>query len=465
MVNTNTTKEIITDPVVQKKLIFLLSTIIFFSVLNTTMFNVSLPDIAQQFHLLPSQVSWVVSGYIIFFAIGSVTYGRLTDTYSIKRLIMIGLALFNMGSLIGFLSPWYPMLIAARIVQAAGCGAVPALAMLIAITYFPPGIKGRVLGVLASTVAFGAGIGPVLGGFITGTFHWRYLFILSTITLFTLPAFKRYLPDQRRHPGRFDITGALLMVGGIGSLLLSITLTAWWTLPVSVVLILWFLVHISNQERPFLSPSLFKNHAYRNMIIVAFLSLSTVFGVMFMTPLMLRALNDLGTGNIGLVMFPGAMSGAVSGTIGGRFVDRKGSTPVIFTGMIMLLTGFILLSTLAGLHPGFIALNLVFCYMGFSLLQSSFAHVVSSTLPADQLGIGMGVYNLFFFMSGAFSAAFIGKLLDISKGITPINPLTVTLSAGPFSNLFLLLALIVFSAASFFYVTLGRASKRGESKT
>jgi DHA2 family metal-tetracycline-proton antiporter-like MFS transporter len=465
MVNTNITKEIITDPAVQKKLIFLLSTIIFFSVLNTTMFNVSLPDIAQQFHLLPSQVSWVVSGYIIFFAIGSVTYGRLTDTYSIKRLIMIGLALFNMGSLIGFLSPWYPMLIAARIVQATGCGAVPALAMLIATTYFPPGIKGRVLGVLASTVAFGAGIGPVLGGFITGTFHWRYLFILSTITLFTLPAFKRYLPDQRRHVSRFDITGALLMVGGIGSLLLSITLTVWWTLPVSIVLILWFLVHISNRESPFLSPSLFKNHAYRNMIIAAFLSLSTVFGVMFMTPLMLRALNDLGTGNIGLVMFPGAMSGAVSGTIGGRFVDRKGSTPVIFTGMIMLFTGFILLSTLAGLHPGFIALNLVFCYMGFSLLQSSFAHVVSSTLPADQLGIGMGVYNLFFFMSGAFSAAFIGKLLDISKGITPINPLTVTLSAGPFSNLFLLLALIVVSAASFFYVTLGRASKRGESKT
>ena len=164
-------------------------------------------------------------------------------------------------------------------------------------------------------------------------------------------------------------------------------------------------------------------------------------------------------------MFPGAMSGAVSGTIGGRFVDKKGSTPVIFTGMIMLFTGFILLSTLAGLHPGVIALNLVLCYMGFSLLQSSFAHVVSSTLPADQLGIGMGVYNLFFFMSGAFSAAFIGKLLDISKDITPINPLTVTLSAGPFSNLFLLLALIVFSAASFFYVTLGRASKRRESKT
>ena len=63
---------------------------------NTTMFNVSLPDIAEQFRLLPSRVSWVVSGYVIIFAISSVTYGRLADTYSIKTLVTIGLVLFKM---------------------------------------------------------------------------------------------------------------------------------------------------------------------------------------------------------------------------------------------------------------------------------------------------------------------------------------------------------------------------------
>ena len=78
-----------------RRLIVFLATIVFFSVLNTTMFNVSLPDIAEQFHLLPSQVSWVVSGYVIIFAISSATYGRLADTYSIKTLVTIGLVLFN----------------------------------------------------------------------------------------------------------------------------------------------------------------------------------------------------------------------------------------------------------------------------------------------------------------------------------------------------------------------------------
>ena len=444
-----------------RRLIVFLATIVFFSVLNTTMFNVSLPDIAEQFRLLPSQVSWVVSGYVIIFAISSVTYGRLADTYPIKTLVTIGLILFNAGSIIGFLSQWYPMLIAARIVQASGSGAIPALGMIIATAYFPVSEKGRVLGVLASTVAVGAGIGPVLGGFLTGTFHWRYLFIISTITLFTIPAFQRYLPGQTRRAGRFDTPGALLMVTAIASLLLFITATVWWTLPLGLILMACFLVHIHHTESPFVSPSLFGNEVYRNMIIMAFLALSTVFGLLFMTPLMLRDLNALETGNIGLVMFPGAMIGAIAGTVGGRIVDRRGSAPVVYTAMTLLMSGFLLLSTFAGLRPWVISLNLIPCYMGFSLFQASIAHKVSSTLPRDQLGVGMGVYNLFFFMSGAFSAAFIGKLLDISRYHAPINPLTAAVSAGPYSNLFLLLGAVLLCAAWLFYMTLRNASKRG----
>lgn len=460
-IDNNTKLQTITDPAAQRKLTLLLSTVIFFSVLNGTMFNVSLPDIAKQFSLLPSQVSWVVSGYIIVFAIGSVTYGRLADAYSVRNLITIGLVLFSAGSLIGFLSQWYPLLIAARVVQAAGSGAIPALAMLIATRYFPAEIRGRVLGIIASTVAFGGGIGPVLGGFITGTFHWRYLFILSVMTLFTIPSFRRHLPGQARHDGGFDILGALLLAGTVGALLLFITLSLWWLLAVSSVFLAWFVAHIRRRPSPFVSPALFRDHRYRNTIIIAFLSVSTIFGMMFMTPLMLRGVNELGTGRIGLVMFPGAMGGAILGTIGGKLVDKKGSIPVVYTGLALLISGFFFLSTVAGLSPWIIALNLIICYGGFAFLQSSLAHTVSSTLPKEHLGIGMGMYNLFFFMSGAFSAALIGKLLDLSKGHSPANPLTVTRSAGPYSNLFLLLAGIVLAAVCIFYFTFrGQAKKR-----
>jgi MFS transporter, DHA2 family, metal-tetracycline-proton antiporter len=171
-------------------------------------------------------------------------------------------------------------------------------------------------------------------------------------------------------------------------------------------------------------------------------------------------LYDLGTATIGLVMFPGAMSAAVAGTVGGRYVDRRGAIPVAYAGMAALTIGFVLLSTFAGLRPPAIAANLVLCYVGFSLLQSSMAHIVSSTLPAEHMGIGMGMYNLFHFMAGAFSAAFIGKLLDVSHGHLPLNPLAAVNSAGPYSNLFFLLAAIVFSALFFFHWKFRGASQR-----
>ena len=443
----------VTDPTAQRRLTILLSVCIFFSVLNGTMFNVSLPDIARQFHLLPSQVSWVVSGYIVIFAIGSVTYGRLADSYPVRNLIALGLVLFNTGSLVGFLSQWYPMLVAGRIIQAAGSGSIPALAMLIATRYFPAEIKGRVLGIIASTVAFGGGIGPVLGGYITGTFHWRFLFMLSTITLLTLPSLRRHLPSETARGGSFDVAGALLMAAAISSLLLFITLGLWWVLPVAAGFALWFLVHIRQRETPFVSPDLFRNRHYGNMIITGFLVVGTIFGMMFMTPLMLRALNGLGTERIGLVMFPGAMSAALFGTVGGKLVDRKGSIPLVYTGLVLLGTGFVLLSLVAGRSPWIISLTLIVCYVGFSFMQSSLAHTVSGTLPRNQMGVGMGMYNLFFFMSGAFSAALIGRVLDVTKGHAPVNPLAAGEIAGPYSNLFLLLACSIAIAAVLFHHT------------
>jgi DHA2 family metal-tetracycline-proton antiporter-like MFS transporter len=216
------------------------------------------------------------------------------------------------------------------------------------------------------------------------------------------------------------------------------------------------MIHINRTENPFIRPSLFRNNQYRNMLIVTFFSVNTFFGMIFLTPLMLRALNAIAADGIGLVFFPGAMSAAITANIGGKIVDKKGSEPVLYAGMAMLTTGFVMLSVFAGMSPRTISLNLILCYIGFSLIQSSIAHKVSTTLPSDQLGIGMGIYNLVFFMSGAFSAAVIGKMLDISQHHPPLNPLAMIISSGPYSNLFLLLAVSVLLAALLFYGAFGK---------
>lgn len=347
-----------------QKLVPLLSICIFFNVLNGTMFNVAIPDISQQFGLTPSEVSWVVTGYIIFFAIGSVTYGKLADIYSLNRLIAIGLILINAGSILGFLAQSYPMVIAARLLQSCGAGAVPALGMIIATRYFPPHLRGKVFGVIASTVAFGAGIGPVLGGFLSGQLHWRYLFLITLITLFTLPFFRKMLPHEEKKGGKFDILGAILMGLGVATLLLFITTYHWLFLLTSIIILGTFIFHINKSKNPFIKPSLFLNKAYRSGLISGFLSIGTVFGMLFMVPIMLRDLFGLATNQIGLIMFPGAMSAAIFGVVSGRLADKVGSIYIVYSGMSLLVIGYTALSFIAGVQPWMVMVGLVITYIG-----------------------------------------------------------------------------------------------------
>lgn len=438
---------------VQQKISLPLSFIIFFSVLNGTMFHVAVPDISAEYRLLPSEVSWVMTSYIMVFALGSLIYGKLADIYSVKKLITIGLLLMNVGSLVGLFSMWYPMLIGARMVQAGGGAAIPALALIVVTRYFPPNLRGRVLGVIASTVAFAAGVGPILGGFISGTLHWRYMFLVSLVTIFAIPFFRRLLPDETGHENRFDTAGAILMGGGAASLLLFVTQGEWWSLPVGIAMLVWFALHIQHAEVPFVSSSLFLIRLYRNTVITTFLSIGTVFGMMFMVPIMLRELNSLDANRIGLAMFPGAMSATLLGALGGRLSDRKGSRFVVYLGTGFLIGGLSLLSTFAGQATWIIALSLVICYTGFAFLQSSLPHTVSAALPREQTGIGMGIYNLLFFTSGAFSTAGIGRLLDLKSSGFCLNPLTSCVSGWIYSNIFMMLALVVAIAAVLFHLT------------
>jgi DHA2 family metal-tetracycline-proton antiporter-like MFS transporter len=384
------------------------------------------------------------------------TYGKLADSYPVKELVTVGLVLFNAGSLLGFFSRGYGMLVLARLLQASGGASIPALAMLVATRYFPVGIRGKVLGVIASTVALGAGLGPVLGGVITDVLHWKYLFLLTMTTVVTIPFFRALLPQEETCEDCFDLKGLVLLAGAVTSALLFVTQWLWWTLPIGLVLLIGFVNHIGKAEIPFVHPRLFLNRRYRNTLLTTFLAMGTVFGMMFVIPMMLKALNGLRADQIGFVMFPGAISGALLGTWGGRLVDRIGGTPVVFGGLSLLAIGFFGLSIFAGSGPVVIAAHLVVCYVGFTFAQSSLTHTISWTLPPKDLGIGMGIYNLFFFMSGAFSTALLGRLLDFSKSSFSLNPLRVHAEGALYSNLFVLLIIALLVAAVIFYLSFRR---------
>ena len=409
--------------------------LIFFAVLNETVFNVATPAITADFGLTPTGVSWMMTTFIVVFGVGSVIFGRLSDLVDLKRLITIGVLVYAAGSLFGFVFQFsYPLVLVARGLQGIGGSAIPALVMVIVARYFPPEVRGRLFGAIGSVVSIALGLGPVLGGFVASTFHWTWLFLVPLATLAGLPFLRKILPDEEPRPGKVDSLGAGLMTLGLGSLIVWLTYPDWWWLVLGLVLTTTFVIRILTASEPFLKPDLFTNRPFRRGVITSLFLFGVVIGFFFVLPLILNRLDHLDTGTIGLVLFPGAISGVIFGPLGGRLADARGNRFVLSVGLALVAVSLGGAALLLGLSPWWLSADLLFTYIGFSFLQTGLINGVSQTLPAEETGAGMGLFNLVGILAGAVGTAVVAKVLEAGilgyDGILAVFALAVTAAGG-----------------------------------
>ncbi|CAG7647851.1 Sialic acid transporter NanT [Paenibacillus solanacearum] len=423
------------------RLVQALCFVLFFSVMNATMFNVALPDIASEFQLAPSAVSWTVTGYSVLYALGSLLFGKLADKYPLKRLITIGLLLFSGASAAGFFANSYALVLVCRLVQAAGASCVPALVMLIPVRFFPPEQRGRVMGVIASTIAFSSGLGPIVGGFIAGHFHWNGLFLISLLAPVALPFIRKSLPHEEVRTGeKVDLVGAGMLGGSVASFMLSVTQFSLAWLVASAVLGVCFFLRVKHTPHPFIRLSLFRMSGFVHGLMISFIALFSVFGIFLTTPMMLKAIHNLDAQAIGFVLFPAAMLAAVMGRLGGKLTDSRGSRYVLLLAFSMSIVGLVCLSSFTGLSPWIVALCLPLINVSFTFVQAALAKVVSSVLPREQTGVGMGVYNLVNFLSGAISGAVLSKAVEFDWKALNVNAVG---AASTYGTVYLILAVIL----------------------
>ncbi len=435
--------------------------IFFFSVLNESVFNVSTPNIAKQFTLNPSEVSWVVTVFFIVFGVGMVVFGKLSDIFSIRKLITIGIILYSAGSVIGFaLQAWYPAVIVARAIQGAGCAAIPSLVFVMVARYFSAEERGKIFGIITSTGSFAIGIGPVLGGFITESFQWAYLFLFPLPIVAAIPFFLKYFPKEGRKAGSLDIIGGVLLSITVAMLILFTTEGHWLYLAGAMVGLFLFIVQIRRAKEPFVDPSLFANSRYRNGLVIGFLIFGSVFSVLFVIPIMLNKTYGVDANTIGIVLFPGAFSAVLFGKVAGNLTVKKGSHFVNYLGLCLLAVSFLLLSSVIGLWVGYIGAALILMYIGFSFVQTALAESVTKILPVQQIGIGMGFFNMISTISGAVITALVAKMLEEKLLAFPLHPLLTESSTYLYGNLILIFSFIVAASALLYINSLGRKSRQ-----
>ena len=428
---------------------------VFVIVMNGSMTNVALPTIGEEFGVSEGQAGWVISGYLLVFAIGIPLYGRLADVYSLKKAFSLGLAAFAAGSLVCALAPNLATLVAGRIVQAAGGAAIPALSSTSVAKLLPPGQRGAALGLIVSSVGVGGAVGPVVGGVVVQFAGWHALFYGTLLLgLILLPASLRVLPDtlSGRNDASFDLPGGVLLALAAGLSLFGVTEgqvegfsspLSWGAFVAAALAAAAFVRRITTTPEPFVSPRLLRNGAYLACSAVGFFGMLANLASIVFVPLLLSQVNELGAGAAGLALAPGAIATALLSPFAGRLSDRVGARPPIVFGLGVMALSLLGLSTYgAGASPLVVAAGMLGVGAGFACFTSPNTNAAAATLPPDEVGVGLGIYQMLFFLGAGFGPALVGVFLAARREGTTgaLNPF-YTLDATPYSDVFLLLAL------------------------
>lgn len=402
----------------ENKLILVWSMTTLLVVMNTTMFNVALPFIIQDFSLNSSMASWLVSGYSIFFAISTLTFGRLSDFVPLSRLLLLGISLLGIATIIGFFSTNLFLLLGARILQAAGAGAVMGLSMITAGRYIPLSRRGKAMAFITSAASLAFGLGPVLGGVITQYLGWKYLFVVTMFSVLSIPFFQKLLPNEVVKKGHFDLYGAILTGLSVTGLLLFLTTFSYVILFGTVVLFSICWKYLNKIEEPFIPPILLRNKQYKKLLFINSSAFFINFSNLFLMPILLTTVFGKGAAEVGMIIFPGAIIAMIAGQFIGRLIDRFGNAPLIIFGQLLLVSASILFAWFSTVNSNFILFIYMFASVGFTALSTSILNEVTRILPSAQIGSGIGVAQLMQFFGAGLGVTISALLITIQEGLS-----------------------------------------------
>ncbi|MFE6076882.1 MFS transporter [Paenibacillus sp. NPDC057886] len=391
---------------------------LFIVVMNTTMFNVSLPVIIHDLQITSDLGSWVISSYSIGYALSTVIYSRLSDRIPVRKLLTVGLLILGLSSLLGLFAHSFAILLLTRILQSAGAGVMAGLGLVIASRYIPLERRGAAIALISSGSAMAFGLGPIVGGLISEYWGWNGLFAITVLVLLALPVLLYFLPRETAKPENpFDMIGAALTVINATTLLVAITQQSWLWLAIGVITLVVHIVYIRKASLPFVNPHVFRTTGFTRLMIIGFCVLVVNLGNLFLMPLVLADLFGRSSLAIGLLIAPGAIVSAFCTRFVGRWIDRYGNMRFLMIGHILLAA--VLALFMLGLNQS--ALIITGGYLFFSpALSASIASLnneASRVLPKAQIGSGMGLLQLIQFFGGSVSVAVCGLLLHGIPGV------------------------------------------------
>jgi len=371
-------------------------------------------------------LSWIVTAYLLTSTAATPIYGKLSDIYGRRAMLLPALVLFIAASLICGFAQTLPQLIGARALQGLGGAGLLSMAQAAVADVVSPRERGRYQGYMASMWGIASIAGPLVGGYVTDHLSWRWVFWvnlpLGLAAMWLCDRALRTMPVQRRN-ARIDGLGAVLLAGGVAALLLMLswggTEFPWASTPVLGTGILGcaLLAALAWQERrapdPILPPRLFGNPTFLRGVLIAFFASLGLFGATFLLPLYFQLVLGVAAARSGLLVMPFLVATVVGAFVSGQYARRIGRTKaIVLVALSACVAGFAGLAILTGSAPLWLVLGCtVLLGVGTGATMPSVLMQVQNAAARQDVGAATGSLLFLRSMGGAFGSTIAGSML------------------------------------------------------
>lgn len=384
------------------------------AVANTTSGAIAQPAIADAFGAGAADVGAIVFGYSTTFAVMTAMYGSLARRFGLARCLAFGVALVAIGAGIAVVATNLPMLIAARVLQGFGAGAIPTLSMALISRRLSGPARARALGINVAAVGIGFAAGPLLGGLLLEAFDWHGAMALGLLVAPAALIIPRLDPTPGDRTAPLDVPGIALLAVSVAGVVLTIN-----RLPVlgvgpiigAIVLIAGAaFVLLTLRSRGRVEPALplgeLAHPVLRRAMLMGFVGQTAFFGILVLAPLVGARVHDVQGVQLGLLLVPMAVLIAIVSPRNGRLSDRIGRRETTTVSLVVIVAAAVFLVLVGpGADLAIMMVGLLVAGFGFGLLSAPLAGEVSRTFPDNRRSVALGIYNLAFFMGTASGTA------------------------------------------------------------
>jgi len=418
----------------------------FMEVLDTTVVNVSLPHIAGSLSASIDEATWALTSYLVANAIILPMTGWLASMFGRKRLLMLSVVGFTASSFLCGLAPTLGSLIIFRIVQGATGGAMQPLSQAVLLEAFPPQDRGKAMGFWGLGIVVAPILGPVLGGWLTDNYSWRWVFyinipvgiasiVMTKLYIFDPP----YLRSESRHVDYWGIGMLTLGIGALqivldkgqqedwfeSNLIVALAIIS----AVTLVALVW---HELTTENPIVDLRVLKERSYAVGVFLMTVVGFVLYGSLVLLPIMLQTVLGYPSLQAGIAMAPRGIGSffmmPVTGLLTGRLDPRK----LLTIGLIVGGTTLLWLSNL-NLQAGYwdIFWPQLVQGLGMSLLFVPLTTISMDRIPREKMGYATSLFNLMRNIGGSMGIAVTGTMLSrhsqattalLGANVTPYNP-------------------------------------------